>query len=52
MIICRAEDAHKYCDDPLYIKALSFVSGNGSGLTDPDYDYTTYPEISPCAIDA
>lgn len=52
VIICRAEDAHKYCDDPLYIKALSFVAGNGSGLTDPDYDYTTFPEIAACAIDA
>ena len=26
----RAEDAHKYTDKPLYIKALSFVAGNGS----------------------
>ena len=52
VIICRAEDAHKYCDDPLYVKALSFVAGNGSGLTDPDYDYTTFPEIAECAVDA
>ena len=42
---CRAEDAHRYTDTPLYVKALSFVAGNGSGLTDPDYDYTTFPEI-------
>ena len=33
---------------PLYIKALSFVAGNGSGLIDPDYDYTTFPEIVAC----
>ena len=52
VIICRAEDAHKYCDDPLYVKALSFVAGNGGGLTDPDYDYTTFPEIAATAIDA
>ena len=52
VIICRAEDAHKYCDDPLYVKALSFVAGNGSGLTDPDYDYTTFPEIAATAVDA
>ena len=32
---CRAEDAHRYTDSPLYVKALSFVAGNGSGLTDP-----------------
>ena len=42
---CRAEDAHRYTDTPLYVKALSFVAGNGSGLTDPGYDYTTFPEI-------
>ena len=28
-IVVRAEDAHKYTDKPLYIKALSFVAGNG-----------------------
>jgi acetyl-CoA C-acetyltransferase len=51
-IVVRAEDAHRYTDTPLYIKALSFVAGNGSGLTDPDYDYTTFPEIVTCAADA
>ena len=51
-IVCRAEDAHKYTDTPLYVKALSFVAGNGSGLTDPDYDYTTFPEIVATAKDA
>ena len=51
-IVCRAEDAHRYVDDPLYIKALSLVAGNGSGLTDPSYDYTTFPEIVRCAEDA
>ncbi len=51
-IVCRAQDAHKYTDKPLYIKALSFVAGNGSGLTDPTYDYTTFPEIAACAVDA
>ena len=39
VIMCRAEDAHKYTDKPLFIKALSFVSGNGSGLVDPDFDF-------------
>jgi acetyl-CoA C-acetyltransferase len=28
------------------------VAGNGSGLTDPAYDYTTFPEIAACAADA
>ena len=35
-IVCRAEDAHLYTDKPLFVKALSFVAGNGGGLTDPD----------------
>ncbi|MDX2381487.1 MAG: acetyl-CoA acetyltransferase [Acidimicrobiia bacterium] len=51
-IICRAEDAHLYTDNPLYVKALSLVAGNGSGLTDQSYDYTTFPEIAACAVDA
>ena len=51
-IVVRAEDAHRYTDKPLYIKALSMVAGNGSGLMDPSYDYTTFPEIVACARDA
>jgi acetyl-CoA C-acetyltransferase len=51
-VVVRAEDAHRYTDHPLYVKALSFVAGNGSGLTDPAYDYTTFPEIAACAADA
>lgn len=51
-IVVRAEDAHRFTDRPLYIKALSFVAGNGSGLIDPDYDYTTFPEIVTCVADA
>jgi len=51
-IVVRAEDAHRYTDQPLYIKALSFVAGNGSGLIDPDYDYTTFPEVAQAVADA
>ncbi len=51
-ILCRAEDAHKYTDNPLYIKALAFTSGPGAGPLDPDYDYTTFNEVSRCAADA
>ena len=51
-IIVRAEDAHKYTDKPIYIKALSFVAGNCSGNADPDYDYTTFPEIAATGRDA
>jgi acetyl-CoA C-acetyltransferase len=51
-IVVRAEDAHRYTDRPLLIKALSFVAGDGSGLTDPAYDYTTFPEVAASARDA
>ena len=51
-IVVRAEDAHEYTDSPLYIKALSFVAGNCSGNADPDYDYTSFPEIEAAATDA
>ena len=49
---CRAEDAHKYTDKPIYIKALSLVAGNCSGNADPAYDYTTFPEIAATGRDA
>jgi acetyl-CoA C-acetyltransferase len=51
-VVCRAEDAHRFTDRPLYVKALSFVAGNGGGLGDPDYDYTTFPEVAASAADA
>jgi acetyl-CoA C-acetyltransferase len=51
-VVVRTEDAMRFTDHPLYVKALSFVAGNGSGLTDPSYDYTTFPEIVTCAQDA
>lgn len=51
-IVCRAEDAYRFTDHPLYVKALSFIAGNGSGLTDPAYDYTTFPEVEATAIEA
>jgi acetyl-CoA C-acetyltransferase len=51
-IIVRADDAERYCADPLYVKALSFVSGPASGPIDPDYDYTTFQEVVTSAADA
>ena len=51
-IVVRAEDAHRYTDKPLYVKALSFVAGPADGLSDPDYDFTTFPEVVASARDA
>jgi acetyl-CoA C-acetyltransferase len=52
VILCRAEDAYKYTDSPIFIKALSFVSGSGAGLVDPEFDFTTLPECAMAAADA
>jgi len=51
-IVVRAEDAHRYTDRPLYVKALSLVAGTGSGVIDPEYDFTHFPEVERCAADA
>ncbi len=51
-IIVRSEDAHRYADRPLWVKALSFVAGPAAGPLDPDYDYTTFPEVVASAADA
>ena len=51
-VVVRAEDAHKYTDHPIYVKALSFVAGNGSGLLDPEFDYTHFEECEVAAKDA
>ncbi len=51
-IIVRAEDAHRYTDRPLWVKALSFIAGPAAGPIDPGYDYTTFPEVVASATDA
>ncbi len=51
-ILVRSEDAFRYTDKPIYIKGLSFVAGSGSGLIDPTYDYTHFPECEAAARDA
>src|SRR6516225_12068144 len=51
-IVVRAEDAHKYCKNPIYIKALSFVAGPAEGPLSPDYDFTTFNEVVASSRDA
>jgi acetyl-CoA C-acetyltransferase len=51
-IVVRAEDAHRYCENPLYVKALAFAAGPASGPMDPDYDYTSFTEVVRSAEDA
>ena len=42
----------RYTDHPLYLKALSFVSGPAAGLVHEGYDFTTFPEVVASATDA
>jgi acetyl-CoA C-acetyltransferase len=51
-IIVRAEDALRYTEHPLYVKALAFVAGPGEGPLSPAYDYTTFREVVRSAEDA
>src|SRR5512145_1313097 len=51
-ILCRAEDAHKYTDNPIFIKALSFTAGPAEGAYSQDYDFTTFQEVVASARDA
>jgi len=51
-LIVRAEDAHRYTDQPIYVKALSLVAGPALGAIDPAYDYTTFPEVVRSVQDA
>src|SRR6266436_5664280 len=51
-IVVRAEDAHKYCKNPISIKALSFVAGPAEGPLTQDYDFSTFREVVATAKDA
>jgi acetyl-CoA C-acetyltransferase len=51
-VVVRAEDAHRYTDKPLFVKALSFVAGPGTGPMDSRYDYTTFEEVVRSSQDA
>ena len=51
-LIVRAEDAPRYTGHPVYVKALSLVAGPALGSLDPEYDYTTFPEVVRSVDDA
>ncbi|MDQ0382799.1 acetyl-CoA acetyltransferase [Amycolatopsis thermophila] len=44
-VIVRGEDAPARRADPLYVKGLALVAGDGSGQRDTEYDFTTFPEV-------
>lgn len=51
-VVVRAEDAHRYTDRPIYVKALSLVAGAADGVADSGYDFTTFPEVVASAREA
>ncbi|HAQ23369.1 MAG TPA: acetyl-CoA acetyltransferase [Acidimicrobiaceae bacterium] len=51
-VVVSADRATDYTDAPLYVKALSLVAGDGSGLVDPKFDFTTLPECAAAAVEA
>ena len=51
-IVCRAEDAHRYTDNPIFVKALSFIAGPAEGPKRQEYDFTSFAEVVASAEDA
>jgi acetyl-CoA C-acetyltransferase len=51
-LVVPAERAHEYTDTPMHVSALALVAGSGRGGLDPDYDFTTFPEVVKAARDA
>ncbi|MEU7550876.1 acetyl-CoA acetyltransferase [Streptomyces sp. NPDC044571] len=51
-LVVRAEDAYRYTDKPLFVKALALAAGPAAGPADPGYDFTSFPEVRHSAADA
>lgn len=51
-LVVRAEDAYRYTDTPVFVKALSLVSGRGEAMLDDQASFTSFPEVLACADEA
>ena len=51
-LVVRAEDAHRFTDKPMYVKAMSLVSGKGAAILDDAASFYSLPEVTDCAADA
>jgi acetyl-CoA C-acetyltransferase len=51
-LIVPAERALEYTDTPMYVKGLSLVAGSSRASMDPEFDFTTFPEVVKAARDA
>jgi acetyl-CoA C-acetyltransferase len=51
-LVVRAEDAYRYTDKPMFVKALSLVSGKGTAILDDNASFVSLPEVTSCVADA
>ncbi|MBF6472584.1 acetyl-CoA acetyltransferase [Nocardia abscessus] len=51
-ILMRGDAAAAHRTDPLYVKGLALIAGDGSGQRDTGYDFTTFPEVVSAAREA
>ena len=51
-IIVRAEDARRYTDHPMYLKAISLHAGSSDGSATAGSAYYSFPEVVACAAQA
>jgi acetyl-CoA C-acetyltransferase len=51
-IIVRAEDARRYTDHPMYLKAISLHAGSSDGSATAESAYYSFPEVVACAAQA
>ena len=51
-LVVRAEDAYKYTDTPMFVKALSLVAGAGTSMLDDEASFASLPEVTACVADA
>jgi acetyl-CoA C-acetyltransferase len=51
-IVVRAEDAHRYTDAPMFVKALAVVAGDGAAILDDEASFASIPEAALSAAEA
>ncbi len=51
-IIVRAEDAHRYTSQPMYLKGMSLHAGSSDGMATAGHKHVSFPEVVACAADA
>jgi acetyl-CoA C-acetyltransferase len=51
-IVVRAEDAHRYTDAPMFVKALAVVAGDGAAILDDEASFASIPEAAQSAAEA